>query len=150
MNTHSTPAQITSTAGKRPTQSGPADPMSCFRMLAQIAHGLLPGNSSAQSGPAHSTSTPTMSSTASLFGPPPPGNSSTESGSAHQTNAPSTTIRLPLFRPTPPRHSYTESGSSYPTNAPNTVRTPLLFTPCPLGNSPRNPYMVTHRMTLVR
>ena len=135
-NTHSTPAEITSPAGNRPTQSGPADPMSFFRMLAQIAHDALPGNSSAQSGPAHPTSTPSTPSTAPLFGPSPPGNSSTESGSAHPTNAPSTTSTLLLFLPIPPGHSSTESGSAHPTNAPNTVSTPLLFTPSPPRNSP--------------
>ena len=57
-NTHSTPAQITSPAGNQPTQFGPADTMSFLCMLVQIAHGALPGNSSAQSRPAHSTSTP--------------------------------------------------------------------------------------------
>ena len=44
-NTHSTPAQITSPTGNRPTQSQPADPMNLFYMLAQIAQGALPGNS---------------------------------------------------------------------------------------------------------
>ena len=135
-NTHSTPAQITSPAGNRPTQSGPADPMNLFRMLAQIAHGALPGNSSAQSRPAHPTSTYSTPSMTSLFGPSPPGNSSTESGSAHPTNTPSMTGTLPLFLPTPPGNSFTESGSAYPTNAPSTTSTPLLFTPSPPGNSP--------------
>ena len=76
---HSTPAPVPSPAGNRPTQSGPADPMSFFRMLVQIAHGALLANSSAQSGPAHPTSTPSTPSTAPLFGPSSPGNSSTES-----------------------------------------------------------------------
>ena len=135
-NTHSTPAQITSPAGNRPTQSEPADPMSFFCMLAQIAHGALPGNSSAQSGPAHPMSTPSTPSTAPLFGPSPPGNRSTESGSAYPTNAPNTTSTLPLFLSTPPGHSCTESGSAYPMNAPSTVSKPLRFTPCSPGNSP--------------
>ena len=135
-NTHSTPVEITSLTGNRPTQSGPADPMSFFHMLAQIAHSALPGNSLTQSGPAHPTSTPSTPSTAPLFGPSPPGNSSTESGSAHLMNAPSTTSTFRLFLPTPPGHSSTESGSAHPTNAPNTVSTPLLFTPSPPGNSP--------------
>ena len=110
--------------------------MTFFHILAQIAHSALPGNSSAQSGPAHPTSTPSTSSTAPLFGPSPPGNSSTESGSAHPTNAPSTTSTLLLFLPTLPGHSSTESGSPHPTNAPNTVSTPLLFRPSPPWNSP--------------
>ena len=133
---HSTPASVASPAGNRLTQSGPADRMSFFRMLAQIAHGALPRNSSAQTGPAHPTSTPSTPSAAPLFGPSPPGNSSTESGSAHPTNAPSMTRTLPLFLPTPLGHSSTESGSAHPTNAPNTVSTPLQFTPALPGDSP--------------
>ena len=135
-NTHSTPAQTTSPAGNRPTQSGLADPIWFFRMLAQIAHGNLPRNSSAQYRPAHPTSTPSTPGTASLFGPSPPGSSSTEFGSAHPTNAPSTSRTLPLFLPTPPGNSSTESGSAQPTNAPSTTSTPLLFPPSPPGNSP--------------
>ena len=135
-NTRSTPAQFTSPAGNRPTQSEPADPMNLFRMLAHIAHGALPGNSLAQSRPAHPTSTHSTPSMMSLFGPSPPGNSSTESGSAHPTNIPSTTGTLPLFLPTPPGNISTESGSAHPTNAPSTTSTPLLFTPSLPGNSP--------------
>ena len=110
--------------------------MNLFRILAQIAHSALPGNSSAQSRPAHPTSTHSTPSMTSLFGPSPTGNSSTESGSAHPTNTPSTTGTLPLFLPTPPGNSSTESGSAHPTNAPSTTSTPLLFTPSPPGNSP--------------
>ena len=105
-NTHRTPAQITSPAGNRPMQSGPADPMSFFGTLAQIAHGALIGSSSRQSGPADPTSTPTRPSTAPLFGPSPPGNDSTESGPAPPTNAPHPVSTPRLFTPSPPGISY--------------------------------------------
>ena len=131
MNTHSTPAQITSPAGNRPTQSGPADPMSVFCTFAQIAHAALPGNSLAQTRPPHPISTYSRHSMASLFGSSPPGNSSTESESVHPTNAPSTTSTLPLFIPTPPGNSSTDSWSAHPPNAPRTTSTPLLCTPSP-------------------
>ena len=129
------PTQITSPTGNRPTQSRPADPMIFFRVLAQIVHDALPGNSSAQSRPVHPTSTPSTPGTASLFGHPP-SNGSTEYGSAHPTNAPCTTSTLRLFLPTPQGNSPTESGSAHPTNAPSATSTPVLFTPSPPGNSP--------------
>ena len=135
-NTHSTPAQITFPAGNRPTQSGLAELMNLFCILVQIAHSILPGNSSAQSRPAYPTSTHSTPSMTSLFGPSPPGNSSIESGSAHPTNTPCTTDTLPLFLPTPPGDSSTESGSAHQMNAPITTSTPLLFTLSPPGNSP--------------
>ena len=149
-NTHSTPAQITSPAGNRPTQSEPADPMTLIRLLAQITRGSLPGNSLAQSRPAHPTSTHSTPSMTSLFGPSAPGNSSTESGSAHSTSTPSTTGMLPLFLSTPPGNSSTESGSAHPTNAPSTTSTPLLFTPSPPGNSPTQSIRGNQRITLLR
>ena len=48
-NTHCTPAQITYPAGNRPIQFGPANQMTLFRILAQIAHGAILRNSSVQS-----------------------------------------------------------------------------------------------------
>ena len=129
------PAQITSPAGNRLTQSGPADQMNLLRILAQIVHGALPENSLAQSRPAYPTRTHSMPSMTCLFGPSPPRNSSTKSGSVHPMNTPSTTGTLPLFLPTLPGNSSIESGSAHPTNAPSTTSTPLLFTLFPRENS---------------